>query len=100
MLECGHVCLTECSECQEYSKPHAKKDKKDAIAVPNIPNRPIRPIKRTKHGECRYVCDKPLRCGHKDHRCKNYCHNIKYYYRCPPCNECVNNVRNVNYNYY
>ncbi|CAB5216785.1 unnamed protein product [Rhizophagus irregularis] len=93
MLKCGHECLNECSKCQEYSRPHA-------ITVPNIPNRPIRPIKRTKHEECRYVCDKPLRCGHIYHRCKNYCHDIKYYNRCPPCNECINNARNVKDNYY
>jgi hypothetical protein len=90
MLKCGHVCFNECFECQNYSTSQAEKGKKDAITIPNVPpKRPIRPIERKKHGECRYTCNKPLRCGHV---CKNYCHGIKYY-RCPPCNICVNNVR-------
>ncbi|GBB94409.1 hypothetical protein RclHR1_02350008 [Rhizophagus clarus] len=100
-LKCGHECLNECFECQEYSTSQTekekkekkdKKDKKDAIIIPNIP---IRLIERTKHGECRYVCNRKLRC---DHICKNYCHKIKYKF-CPPCKVCVNNVQYTKHNF-
>ncbi|RGB37021.1 hypothetical protein C1646_652342, partial [Rhizophagus diaphanus] len=65
-LECGHECLSLCSECQ------------------NQTNAIILPIERTQHGKCQNVCDRLLFCGHI---CKSSCHEGN---ECPPCkNDCT-----------
>ncbi|CAB4384074.1 unnamed protein product [Rhizophagus irregularis] len=79
-LECGHECLSLCSECQNRSKPQKSKGKNKTKETNNI----IIPIERTRHGKCQNVCDRLLFCGHI---CKSSCHEGN---ECPPCkNNCT-----------
>ncbi|CAG8518815.1 4362_t:CDS:10 [Funneliformis mosseae] len=73
MLNCNHECSNRCHVCQDLSKP------RDIRKIKDVMNCGIVPIERTKHAECKNLCNKSLFCGHK---CVKQCHEGS---ACSPC---------------